>query len=90
MVIAVFMLLACIIFPSGWDADVVAGVCRSSDYDSGDCHIQWTYILAIIAIFDAIILAVLAFVLAYRHVKLLPWQGKYDNHDYDTCSQSYN
>jgi len=74
--IAICMLLACIIYPSGWGADVVANTCGSESYDAGRCKIQWTYILAIVAIFDAIILAVLAFVLAFKHTKLLPWQEK--------------
>ena len=73
---AIGMFLACVIYPSGWDAKVVADVCNSSSYDAGDCKIKWTYILAIIAIFDAIILSILAFVLAFKHTKLLPWQGK--------------
>ncbi|XP_067934632.1 LHFPL tetraspan subfamily member 5 protein-like [Watersipora subatra] len=74
VVVALFMLLACIIYPAGWDATVVQEVCGSDAYSTGNCHLQWTYILAIISIFDAIILAVLAFVLAIRHVKPLPWQ----------------
>lgn len=75
---AIFMFLACVIYPGGWDAEVVRNLCGSSSYDSGNCYIQWTYYLAIVAIFDAIILAILAFVLAVRQVKLLPWQGKTD------------
>lgn len=76
MFVAVFMLLACIIYPSGWDAAAVRQLCNSDSYDSGNCYIQWTYYLAIVAIFDAIVLAVLAFILAVRYVRLLPWQGK--------------
>jgi len=70
------LFLACVIYPGGWSADAVRTICRSDYYDSGDCSIQWAYILAIVAIFDGIVLAVLAFVLAFRTVKLLPWQGK--------------
>ncbi|KAF6021772.1 LHFPL3 [Bugula neritina] len=72
---ALFMFLACVIYPGGWSADVVQQLCQSDSYVSGKCYIQWTYYLAIISIFDAIVLAILAFVLAYRQVKLLPWQS---------------
>lgn len=70
------MFLACVIYPAGWDAPEVVSVCNSSAYDSNRCYILWAYILAIVAIFDAIVLAILAFVLAYKRVKLLPWQGE--------------
>lgn len=76
MLAVLFMFLACVIYPGGWDAEVVKEVCASDAYDSGNCSILWAYILAIIAIFDGIVLAALAFVLAFKHVKLLPWQSK--------------
>ena len=41
-------------------------------YFVGDCGIRWAFILAIIGIFDAFILAILAFVLCTRQAKLLP------------------
>ena len=69
------MFLACVIYPGGWDAEIVQRLCSSGSYDSGNCFLQWTYYLAIIAIFDAIVLAALAFVLAIKQVRLLPWQG---------------
>ena len=41
-------------------------------FSVGECGIRWAFILAIIGIFDAFILAILAFVLCTRQAKLLP------------------
>lgn len=71
---AVFMFLGCVIYPNGWDSDLVKRVCglQSGKYGIGLCGMRWAYILAIILIFDAAILAALAFVLAAKQAKLLP------------------
>ncbi|ESO83596.1 hypothetical protein LOTGIDRAFT_179707 [Lottia gigantea] len=71
---AIFMFLGCVIFPNGWDNDIITGVCGNNNriYDMGYCGIRWAYILAIVLIFDAAILAILAFVLAAKQAKLLP------------------
>lgn len=39
---------------------------------AGECGIRWAFILAIVGIFDAFILAILALVLSTRQAKLLP------------------
>ena len=75
MIIAgVCMFLGCLAFPAGWNNDTVRRVCGSSAdlFDKAECGIRWAYILAIVGIFDAFILAILAFVLATRQAKLLP------------------
>ena len=41
-------------------------------YDPGQCGIRWAYILAMIGVVDCAVLAILAFVLGTRYVKLLP------------------
>lgn len=71
---AVFMALACIIFPNAYDDDDVRRICGqdAKAYTFDKCQIRWAYILAIVLIFDALILAVLAFVLAARQAKRLP------------------
>ncbi|XP_050414782.1 LHFPL tetraspan subfamily member 3 protein isoform X1 [Patella vulgata] len=71
---AIFMFLGCVIFPNGWDHKTFNKICLNDNksYDMGSCGIRWAYILAIILIFDATILAILAFVLAAKQAKLLP------------------
>ena len=70
------MFLGCIIYPLGWDNDKIARVCGSEadQFNLGTCGIRWAYILAIIGIFDAFILAILAFVLATKYIPK-PIQG---------------
>jgi len=71
LVCAIFMFLACVIFPAGWDHPIVQRICPGSgEYELGDCGIRWAYILAILGIFDALILAVLAFFLASKRAKI--------------------
>lgn len=71
---AIFIFLGCVIYPNGWDSSIVKRVCglQADKYDIGVCGMRWAYILAIILIFDAAILAALAFVLAAKQAKLLP------------------
>jgi len=74
IVSGVCLFLGCVIYPSGWNNDEVEKVCGkdASKYNVGSCEIRWAYILAIVGIMDAFILAVLAFLLANRQAKLLP------------------
>lgn len=69
---AVFMGLACVIFPAGWNHPEVKLICGSSadEYRMGLCNIRWAYILAILGIFDAALLAILAFFLAAKRAKI--------------------
>lgn len=64
----IFMFLGCVIFPAGWNHMYVRRICGSGvgKHHIGDCEMRWAYILAIIGIFDILILAILAFVLASR------------------------
>ncbi|GAB1606627.1 LHFPL tetraspan subfamily member 3 protein [Argonauta hians] len=88
---AIFMFLGCVIYPNGWDNNTVRRICGSeaSKYNPGQCTIRWAYILAIILIFDAIILAILAFVLAAKQAKVLPevYQKHPPPHPQDTMSK---
>ena len=65
---AILMLLACIIYPSGWSNSEVTTICgtESGEYKLGLCSIRWAYMLAILGFFDAAVLAVLAFCLASK------------------------
>jgi hypothetical protein len=67
------MFLGCVIYPAGWNNPAVQRVCGNDadTFQLGQCGIRWAYILAIIGIFDAFILAILAFVLSSRQAKLL-------------------
>ena len=65
--------LACTIFPTGWGSSTITNVCKSSSYDSALCGIGKSYVLAGITACDSVVMAVLAFILAYRQVTLLPW-----------------
>jgi hypothetical protein len=71
LVVAVFMIVACIIYPAGWDHAQVMEICGKSagPYKLGDCGIRWAYVLAILGIFDSAFLAVLAFILASKRAK---------------------
>ena len=65
---AVCLVLGCVIFPDGWDAEVVRDLCGelTGRYSLGACSVRWAYILAIMGILDALILSFLAFVLGNR------------------------
>ncbi|CAN0133755.1 unnamed protein product [Lampetra planeri] len=80
---AVCMVLGCLIFPDAWDAAEVRALCgeRADKYTLGECSVRWAYILAIIAILDAKVLAFLAFVLGNRQDALLPPDFKLESKD---------
>ena len=56
----------------GWDAPEVRETCGASAdrFNLGMCSIRWAFVLAIIALLDGLVLAILAFVLGSRHIKL--------------------
>lgn len=68
---AILMFLGCVIYPSGWDDDNVQALCGkdAGEFKLGDCGMRWAYILAILGIVDAALLAILAFILASKRTK---------------------
>ena len=63
------MILGCIIYPSAWDSERVKEICEtSSKYHVGKCEVRWAYILAVISIFDILILSILALVLSRKQI----------------------
>lgn len=76
------MLAGCIVFPAGWDDDDVRRVCgQDADaFSLGDCKVRWAYALAIIGVFDALFLAILAFVLATRQPRKPNEKGGFLTH----------
>ena len=52
------LLIGLLSFPAGWDNDEVRGVCgpEADDYQLGSCGVRWGLVLAVIALFDTIIL----------------------------------
>ena len=66
------MFLACVIYPAGWKHAEVTAICgtEADEYKLGDCNIRWAYILGILGIFDAFVLALLAFFLAAKRAKI--------------------
>lgn len=60
------------VYPYGWDAAEVRRTCGvdAARFTLGQCDIRWAYLLAGIGCLDALILSILAFILATRHVKL--------------------
>ena len=66
------MFLACVIYPAGWNHFEVKTICGSEadEFRLGECSIRWAYILAILGIFDAAVLAILAFFLAAKRAKI--------------------
>ncbi|XP_051914934.1 LHFPL tetraspan subfamily member 5b [Hippocampus zosterae] len=71
---AILMVMGCMIYPDGWDAPEVKRMCgqQTDKYSLGKCTVRWAYILAIISILDALLLAFLSFTLGNRQDKLLP------------------
>lgn len=45
---------------------------EADKYNLGGCQLRWTYLLALIAVIDVLVLTVLGYVLAYKQVKMLP------------------
>ena len=77
-VLGICLFLGCVIYPAGWDNVEVVAICGggADKYNVGECAVRWAYILAIIAIFDALILGILAFVLASRQASLADVYGR--------------
>ncbi|XP_061423316.1 LHFPL tetraspan subfamily member 5 protein-like, partial [Lethenteron reissneri] len=71
---AALLVLGCMIYPDGWDADEVRRLCgdNTGKYTLGACTVRYAYVLAIVGILDAFVLAFLAFVLGNRQDNLLP------------------
>ncbi|XP_076132615.1 LHFPL tetraspan subfamily member 4 protein-like isoform X1 [Alosa pseudoharengus] len=80
---AVCLVFGCIIFPDGWDAEVVRDLCgeETGKYTLGRCSVRWAYILAIIGILDALILSFLAFVLGNRQSDFFFEEVRTENKD---------
>ncbi|XP_030842475.1 LHFPL tetraspan subfamily member 3 protein-like isoform X2 [Strongylocentrotus purpuratus] len=67
------LLLGILIYPSGWSQhSAYKALCQDtiSYTDTKGCELRWVFFLAIIAVFDAFILAILAFILASKQGKL--------------------
>ncbi|CAK1589866.1 unnamed protein product [Parnassius mnemosyne] len=71
---ALCMVAGAAVYPAGWNELAVQETCgpTADQYNIGRCHVRWAYLLAVIGCLDGIVLAVLAFILATRHVKLQP------------------
>ncbi|KAI3388930.1 hypothetical protein SNEBB_006754 [Seison nebaliae] len=68
------LFLGIVIFPAGWNDPLIEKICGPDvdKYTYGNCSMLWPYILAILAVFDALVLTALAFILASRQAKSLP------------------
>lgn len=66
--------LACVLFPDSWDCVEMRVLCGEAvgSFSPGNCSVHWAYILALLGVLDAAILATLAFVLGNRQDALLP------------------
>lgn len=90
--LGVCLVLGCMIFPDGWDAEVIRDMCgeQAGKYSLGDCSVRWAYMLAIIGILDALILSFLAFVLGNRQTDFYlddlqtDSKGKYEYNEWHT------
>ncbi|XP_068598715.1 LHFPL tetraspan subfamily member 4 protein [Brachionichthys hirsutus] len=81
---AVCLVLGCVVYPNGWDAEVVRDMCGEDTgrYTLGSCSVRWAYILAIIGILNGLILSFLAFVLGNRQGDFLQEEAKADSKDF--------
>lgn len=68
----IFLSVAILSFPAGWDNPHVRTVCgpEADDFVLGTCGIRWAYMLAVVAFCDSIILGCLALTLATKKLKL--------------------
>jgi len=68
----IFLAVAILSFPAGWDNNHVRTVCgpEADDYALGTCGIRWAYMLAVVAFCDSIILGCLALTLATKKLKM--------------------
>lgn len=68
LICAVCLFVALVIYPSGFNNDTIRFVCGQNvnDFYMDTCQIRWGYILAIIAFFNILILAILAFLLGLK------------------------
>jgi len=66
-------------FPSGWGNEEVMAVCgeESGVFSLGNCGLRWAFVLACIALCDAVILGCLAFTLAVKKLKYVPEEPAY-------------
>lgn len=73
-VCAISLLIGIIIYPAGFDNDLIRYVCgpNANDYFIDTCQVRWAYILAIIGFFNVSLLAVLAFFLGWRQPNEIP------------------
>ncbi|XP_061864238.1 LHFPL tetraspan subfamily member 4 protein isoform X2 [Colius striatus] len=87
---ALCLVLGCMIFPDGWDAETIRDMCgeKTGKYSLGDCSVRWAYILAIIGILNALILSFLAFVLGNRQNDLLHEELKTESKDFVGTAES--
>jgi len=62
----ILIFLGVVIFPAGWHHMYVRRICGddADNYDIGQCEMRWAYILAIVAFFVVLMLAIMAFCLA--------------------------
>ena len=70
MHVGILIFLGCVIFPAGWHHMYVRRICGDDvgNYDIGQCEMRWAYILAIIAFFVILMLAIMA--VSYTHLTL--------------------
>ena len=63
-------MVAVVVFPMGFSAPEVREVCgpNARSYSLGECGVRWAFLLAIIAVVDAVVLSALAFVLGTRSI----------------------
>ncbi|CAL8277013.1 unnamed protein product [Arctogadus glacialis] len=80
----VCLVLGCMIFPDGWDAEVIRDMCgeQTGKYSLGDCSVRWAYMLAIMGILNALFLSFLAFVLGNRQTDFYLDDLQTDNKDF--------
>lgn len=66
----VCMLITCLIYPIGWDAEPVKTVCgqQADVYKIGKCQVNWAYWIAIICMLDAFVLSYLSLMFIEREI----------------------
>ena len=68
LICALSLLIALLVYPTGFDNDTIRNVCgvHVTSYQLDTCQLRWAYILAMIAFFNVLILALLALFLGMK------------------------
>jgi len=92
LICSIFLLVALIVYPSGFDNDTIRTVCGSNvnDFNLDTCQIRWAYILAIIACCNVAILSILGFFLGMKQPRKATMNPNHTISKYGELNEAYD